>query len=52
MPAFSIWYLGCIGGLHLVCLMCAAFKIINPCPDIGMGFGEEYQMAKTLPGKK
>ena len=28
------------------------FKIINPSLDIGMDFGKEYQMAKTLHGKK
>ncbi|MGC9261278.1 MAG: tetratricopeptide repeat protein [Phycisphaerae bacterium] len=43
---------GQFSGLHLVCLMYAAFKIINPSMDIGMDFSKEYQMAKTLHGKK
>jgi hypothetical protein len=32
--------------------MYAGFKIINPSLDIGMDFAKEYQMAKTLHGKK
>jgi hypothetical protein len=32
--------------------MYTAFKIINPGLDIGMDFAREYQMAKTLHGKK
>jgi hypothetical protein len=43
---------GQFSGLHLVCLMYAAFKILNPSLDIGMDFSQEYQMAKTLHGKK
>jgi len=43
---------GQFSGLHLVCLMYAGFKIINPSLDIGMDFAKEYQMAKTLHGKK
>jgi tetratricopeptide (TPR) repeat protein len=43
---------GQFSGLHLVCLMYAAFKILNPSLDIGMDFSQEYQMAKTLYEKK
>ena len=41
---------GQFSGLHLVCLLYAAFQIINPSLDIGMDFAREYQMAKTLHG--
>ncbi|MDA8377616.1 MAG: hypothetical protein M0Z50_11295 [Planctomycetia bacterium] len=43
---------GQYSGLHLVCLMYVAFKILNPSLDIGMDFSQEYQMAKKLYEKK
>ena len=33
---------GRFSGLHMVCLMYAAFKIINPTADIGFDLANEY----------
>ena len=37
---------GRFSGLHLVCLMYAAFKITDPTADIGFDLAKEYAMAK------
>ncbi len=35
-------------GLHMVCLMYAAFKITDPTADIGPDLAEEYAMANQM----
>lgn len=43
---------GNFSGLHLVCLMYAAFKSIAPEMDIGFDLSEEYVAAQALRGEK
>ena len=35
-------------GLHLMCLMVAGFKQIEPAPDTGMPFAQAYRQAVAL----
>ena len=35
-------------GLHMVCLMYAAFKIIDPTADIGFDLAREYALANQM----
>ena len=39
---------GQFSGLHMVCLMYAAFKIINPTADIGFDLADEYAVAQQM----
>ena len=39
---------GRFSGLHMVCLMYAAFKIIDPTADIGFDLAKEYALAKQM----
>jgi hypothetical protein len=39
---------GRFSGLHMVCLMYAAFKIINPTADIGFDLANEYALAQQM----
>jgi hypothetical protein len=39
---------GRFSGLHMVCLMYAAFKILNPTADIGFDLAEEYAVAQQM----
>ena len=39
---------GRFSGLHMVCLMYAAFKIINPTADIGFDLANEYASAQQM----
>jgi hypothetical protein len=36
---------GRLSGLHMVCLIYAAYKIIDPTADIGFDLAEEYALA-------
>jgi hypothetical protein len=39
---------GQFSGLHMVCLMYAAFKIFNPTADIGFDLAQEYAVAEQM----
>jgi tetratricopeptide (TPR) repeat protein len=39
---------GRFSGLHMVCLMYAAFKIVNPTADIGFDLANEYTLAQQM----
>ena len=39
---------GRFSGLHMVCLMYAAFKIINPTADVGFDLANEYAVAEQM----
>ncbi len=39
---------GQFSGLHMVCLMYAVFKIINPTADIGFDLANEYAVAQQM----
>ena len=39
---------GCFSGLHMVCLMYAAFRITDPTADIGFDLAEEYALANQM----
>ena len=39
---------GRFSGLHMVCLMYAAFEIINPTADIGFDLANEYAAAEQM----
>ncbi len=39
---------GRFSGLHMVCLMYAAFKITDPAADIGFDLAEEYALANEM----
>ncbi len=39
---------GRFSGLHMVCLMYAAFKIIDPTADIGFDLANEYALANHM----
>ena len=39
---------GRFSGLHMVCLMYAAFKILNPSADIGFDLAKEYALANDM----
>ena len=39
---------GRFSGLHMVCLMYAAFKITDPTADIGFDLAEEYALANEM----
>jgi tetratricopeptide (TPR) repeat protein len=39
---------GRFSGLHMVCLMYAAFKILNPSADIGFDLANEYAAAQQM----
>ena len=39
---------GRFSGLHMVCLMYAAFKILNPTADIGFDLAKEYAAAQQM----
>ena len=39
---------GRFSGLHMVCLMYAAFKIIDPTADIGFDLANEYASAQQM----
>ncbi len=39
---------GPFSGLHMVCLMYAVFKIINPTADIGFDLANEYALAQQM----
>jgi hypothetical protein len=39
---------GRFSGLHMVCLMYAAFKIINPAADIGFDLADDYALAQQM----
>ena len=39
---------GRFSGLHMVCLMYAAFKITDPTADIGFDLAKEYAMADQM----
>jgi hypothetical protein len=39
---------GRFSGLHMVCLMYAAFKIFNPTADIGFDLADEYAAAQQM----
>ena len=39
---------GRFSGLHMVCLMYAAFKIIDPTADIGFDLANEYAVANQM----
>ncbi len=39
---------GHFSGLHMVCLMYAAFKITDPTADIGFDLAAEYAMANEM----
>ena len=39
---------GRFSGLHMVCLMYAAFKILNPSADIGFDLASEYAAAQQM----
>jgi hypothetical protein len=39
---------GRFSGLHMVCLMYVAFKIIDPTADIGFDLAKEYALANQM----
>ena len=39
---------GQFSGLHMVCLMYAAFKIIDPTADVGFDLAKEYAVANQM----
>jgi hypothetical protein len=39
---------GRFSGLHMICLMYAAFKILNPTADIGFDLAKEYALAQDM----
>ncbi len=43
---------GRFSGLHMVCLMHAAFKITDPTADIGFDLAEEYATANQMRGDR
>jgi hypothetical protein len=43
---------GAFSGLHLLCLMYVAFKIIDASKDVGFDLSKEYEMAVAMHGKK
>ena len=39
---------GRFSGMHMVCLMYAAFKIIDPTGNIGFDLAKEYALANQM----